>query len=94
MGAFRFAEWWDKNWGWVFFPLLIAGLIWLMIEAGDNDEKKRAMIAALPTMEMGEQIATGTYGALQLREFDYKNKRCLYATSGIHQAGLTCWNKE
>ncbi len=85
--------WWDKNWGFVVFPILIVGVIWIFIEASDNDAKKEAHVATLTHMDEFSEVATGTYGSISLREFNYKNKRCLWASFG-RQAGLTCWNKE
>lgn len=86
-------NWWDKNWGFVVFPLLIVGVIWLLIEAGDNDAKTRVFVAGLPEMQEEGRVSTSPHTALWLRGFDWRNKRCLWATDG-RQAGLTCWNKE
>ncbi len=47
--------------------------------------------AAQPTAEQREQLESGLREGLTLREFDYKGKRCLWATIG-HTAGLTCWD--
>ncbi len=86
-------EWWDKYGGAVMAAVIVFGLTALLWSARDNDEETVHRVATMPQMDNFSEVATGTYGSISLREFDYKNKRCLWASFG-RQAGLTCWNKE
>lgn len=68
--------------------LVALGVLLYAGHTGVIDDAKR--VARVPTMAERVVIEDGLSRALSLREFNYKGKRCLWATLGRH-AGLTCW---
>lgn len=85
---------WAVAWRVGMTAAVIGGFTLLISTSIDNSAAKVARIAAYPQMYEGLRVATGPQTEIRIREFDYKDKRCIWVTSSGHGTGITCWDRK